>query len=341
MIIDVQPLGLADDQESWDFDVAINTHSVNLEYDLTQVAVLRCERGGEHKPVSWEGSPPGGHHRQGVLRFVSLDHPTSFLELVIQDVAGVSERVFRWESREASAALSPAPTPERQEATTALSPAPTPEPTVSSAAVASIYQEFVCPCCGKEIGSCTCGMAVERRGIIDQQVALGASQSKLHQTMFLTYGAGAFFDTELAAQVQAEVLAELPDERPVLVVEPTEMDLGKVPISDGSVSGTFIVRNAGQTDLTITGLQTTCGCTTAVVETAQGTSPVFGANASENPTDWSAVLAPGEEALLIATFDTLFHGPDAKGQFKRLVSVASDDPLNRRLDVAFVVEVTE
>lgn len=110
VVIDVQPLGLGADQEVWEFNVALNTHSVNLDYNLTEVAVLRCERGQEYKPVSWEGSPPGGHHRQGVLRFASLDHPSSFLELVIQDVAGVSERIFRWETQETSTDLSPAPT---------------------------------------------------------------------------------------------------------------------------------------------------------------------------------------------------------------------------------------
>jgi len=31
-----------------------------------------------------------------VLRFTSLDHQSSFVELVIRDVANVPERVFRW-----------------------------------------------------------------------------------------------------------------------------------------------------------------------------------------------------------------------------------------------------
>ncbi|MEE8391559.1 MAG: DUF1573 domain-containing protein [Anaerolineae bacterium] len=334
VVIDVEPGELGADQDAWEFDVALSTHSVSLDYDLTQLAVLRCERDQEHEPVSWEGSPPGGHHRQGVLHFTPLDHPTSFLELVIRDVAGVSERVFRWENQEAATA----PVPELTQASDA---APTPEQAVSSAEVASIYQEFVCPCCGQDIGSCTCGMAAERRGVIDRTVAQGASQSDIHRVMFQTYGAGGFFDQELAAQVQDEVLASLPADRPVLSIEPTKLDLGTVPITDGSVSATFTVRNDGQSDLTITSMETTCGCTTAVLESAQGISPVFGANASENPTGWSAVLAPGEEASLIATFDTLFHGPDATGEFRRAVSVISDDPLNSRADVSFVVEVTQ
>jgi len=217
----------------------------------------------------------------------------------------------------------------------------TPEPPVSSSQISKLYQAFVCPCCGQDIGSCNCEMARERRGLIAHLVAQGASQSQVYRAMFQTYGAGAFFDQALAAKVRADLVAALPAERPVLVVEPTERDLGTVPITGGLVSATFTVRNAGQSDLTITGLQTTCACTTAVLETSQGTSPVFGANPAENPADWSAVLAPGEEALLVATFDPMFHGPEATGKFRRMISIASNDPLNSRLDVAFVVEVTK
>jgi hypothetical protein len=203
----------------------------------------------------------------------------------------------------------------------------------------SLYQVFVCPCCGQDIGSCTCGMAEERRGFVDQHVAHGASQDQVYRAMFQAYGAGAFFDQALAAQVQADLLAELPADRPVLVVEPPEMDLGAVPIAGGLISTTFRARNGGQSDLIITGLQTSCGCTTAVLETSQGISPIFGANLAEHPTDWSAVLAPGEEASLVATFDPMAHGSGATGQFRRVVSILSSDPLNSRLDVSLDVEV--
>jgi len=184
-------------------------------------------------------------------------------------------------------------------------------------------------------------MAEEWRGFVDEQVAQGASQSRVYQAMYQRYGAEAFFDQALADQVRADVLAELPDERPVLVVEPSKMDLGMVSITERQINASFTVRNAGQSDLTVTGMETTCGCTTAVLETSQGTSPVFGGGPTEDRSDWSAVLAPGEEALLVATFDLMFHGPDATGRFQRGISVISDDPLNSRIDVSLVVEVTK
>ncbi|MGD1995961.1 MAG: DUF1573 domain-containing protein [Anaerolineae bacterium] len=213
------------------------------------------------------------------------------------------------------------------------------DPTASSTA-ASLYQTFVCPCCGQDIGACTCGMAEERRSFIDQHVAYNASRIQIYQAMFQAYGAEAFFDQELAAQARSDLLETLPNSRPVLYVEPALADLGRIPIAGGLVSTTFTVRNAGQSDLTINGMQTSCGCTTAMLETAEGTGPVFGANLSQNPTDWSVVLAPGGEASLIATFDPLAHGSEATGQFRRVISISSNDPLNSRLDVAFDVKVT-
>ena len=85
------------------FDVAMNTHSVDLDrYDLGKLAILRDDAGSEYRPISWD-SAPGGHHRQGRLGFSVLDSliqgKATYLELVIQDVAEVKERIFRWELR--------------------------------------------------------------------------------------------------------------------------------------------------------------------------------------------------------------------------------------------------
>ncbi|MGE5619189.1 MAG: hypothetical protein ACM3US_08020 [Sphingomonadaceae bacterium] len=87
------------------FSVAMDTHSVNLDgYDLGKLAVLRNDRGQELKPERWD-APSGGHHRSGTLSFPAKDTSgkailasgVRVLELVIRDVAGVKERVFRWE----------------------------------------------------------------------------------------------------------------------------------------------------------------------------------------------------------------------------------------------------
>jgi hypothetical protein len=85
------------------FDIVMDTHAVDLDgYDLVQLAVLRVD-GREVQPTSWV-APKGGHHRQGALSFPAtasdgkplIETATRTIELVISDVAGVPERVFRW-----------------------------------------------------------------------------------------------------------------------------------------------------------------------------------------------------------------------------------------------------
>lgn len=79
------------------FDVAMNTHSVDLSDDLTQIAILRDDVGKKYKPTAWEGGESGGHHREGVLKFAALTTKPRYIELVIKGLAKVPERVFRWD----------------------------------------------------------------------------------------------------------------------------------------------------------------------------------------------------------------------------------------------------
>ena len=87
------------------FAVVMDTHSVDLDsYDLQGLAVLRTGEGKELRPSGWD-APKGGHHRQGNLTFPTtasdgsplVGPATRSLELVLRDIAGVPERVFRWE----------------------------------------------------------------------------------------------------------------------------------------------------------------------------------------------------------------------------------------------------
>ncbi|MGQ9629077.1 MAG: hypothetical protein ACUVXI_02025 [bacterium] len=79
------------------FDVSINTHRGALDFDLTQISLLEDDKGNIYEPLGWEGSPPGGHHRLGVLRFPELREKTRFIKLTIKGVYNVPERAFKWE----------------------------------------------------------------------------------------------------------------------------------------------------------------------------------------------------------------------------------------------------
>jgi len=93
----VTPRNLSTGASSWDFEVMLDTHTQPLNQDLTKVAALIDAQGKPHAPVGWEGDPPGGHHRRGVLRFQPLAGNPAVVELRIQDIGGVATRVFRWQ----------------------------------------------------------------------------------------------------------------------------------------------------------------------------------------------------------------------------------------------------
>ena len=79
------------------FDLALDTHSVNLDaYDLKALSLLRDAAGNTYQPLRVENKG-SGHHRQIVLVFPKPQGEVGKLELVIRDVAGVKERLFYWE----------------------------------------------------------------------------------------------------------------------------------------------------------------------------------------------------------------------------------------------------
>lgn len=80
------------------FDIAMNTHSVDLSDDMTKIVILRDDAGKEYPPTAWEGPGGGGHHRSGTLKFAPLTSKPKFVELVVKGLAKVPERVFRWDS---------------------------------------------------------------------------------------------------------------------------------------------------------------------------------------------------------------------------------------------------
>ena len=83
------------------FNVSMDTHSIDLDgYDLARLAVLRDDTGQEYQPVSWN-TAGGGHHQSGVLTFPLPDSVNQgkgkYVEMIIRGVAGIEERVLKWE----------------------------------------------------------------------------------------------------------------------------------------------------------------------------------------------------------------------------------------------------
>ncbi len=80
----------------WEFEVTMDTHTKPLDDDLTKTAVLVDDGGRRYLPVSWQGDPPGGHHRKGILRFPAPTDQIKSFELQIQGLGGESKRAFQW-----------------------------------------------------------------------------------------------------------------------------------------------------------------------------------------------------------------------------------------------------
>jgi len=79
------------------FQVALDTHSVNLDsYDLKTISVLRDDVGNTYSPTAIENKG-SGHHRETAVSFAKFATDAKRVELVIRDVAGVKERIFRWD----------------------------------------------------------------------------------------------------------------------------------------------------------------------------------------------------------------------------------------------------
>ena len=93
----VTPQNLAASAKSWDFKVVLDTHSGELKDDLAKSAVLVVDGGGSYTPTAWQGDPPGGHHRKGVLRFDAVDPRPRTMELTVARAGEPKARFFRWQ----------------------------------------------------------------------------------------------------------------------------------------------------------------------------------------------------------------------------------------------------
>ncbi|OHA63960.1 MAG: hypothetical protein A2667_01325, partial [Candidatus Wildermuthbacteria bacterium RIFCSPHIGHO2_01_FULL_47_27] len=92
----VTPKDLSPGAASWDFEISLNTHSVELDYVMEEIAVLTDETGKEYRSVMWEGAESGGHHRSGVLKFNPISPRPKSVTLILRGIGGIAERRFTW-----------------------------------------------------------------------------------------------------------------------------------------------------------------------------------------------------------------------------------------------------
>jgi hypothetical protein len=100
VIVEVTPLNLGTPADTLEFDIAMNTHSVDLSMDLATLATLTTDTGITVQATTWD-APRGGHHVSGKLIFSTMKDGESILKgaskftLTIINV-DVPSRAFEW-----------------------------------------------------------------------------------------------------------------------------------------------------------------------------------------------------------------------------------------------------
>jgi hypothetical protein len=92
----VTPIEVGAGVSEWKFKVVLDTHSQDLSDDLVKTSVLLDSTGRETKPLAWEGAGPGGHHREGVLKFTAFEPLPEAVELRITRPGEPAARTFSW-----------------------------------------------------------------------------------------------------------------------------------------------------------------------------------------------------------------------------------------------------
>ena len=103
IVVEVTPKNLDAVVDNVEFEVALNTHSIDLSMDLAVLSTLTTDNGLSVAAEVWE-APRGGHHTAGTLVFrltaeeVAVLETASRLTLTMIDL-DVPIREFVWELR--------------------------------------------------------------------------------------------------------------------------------------------------------------------------------------------------------------------------------------------------
>ena len=94
VVIEAMPKRLTTGSDSV-FEIELSTHSVDLNFNLEEIAYLTDDRGDIYNPLSWSGGK-GCHHLSGALIFPKVNKSAKKVILTISGIEG-EDRVFEWE----------------------------------------------------------------------------------------------------------------------------------------------------------------------------------------------------------------------------------------------------
>lgn len=124
-------------------------------------------------------------------------------------------------------------------------------------------------------------------------------------------------------------------ERPVVKIDKTEFDLGKIDVS-GTQEVDFLLTNSGVKPLQLFQISTSCGCTTAKIVRENGQeSPEFNMHKKEDSTVLEVIP---KETIKIKVIYRPFVMP-VKGPVSRQVYLNTNDPLLPKLTLVIKAQI--
>ncbi len=191
-----------------------------------------------------------------------------------------------------------------------------------------IYELFQCPCCGQPISAGCCELAIERQAYADGLIDAGLGREEVILRYIERYGIDSFRNQKLREEYRQKLLERAPENRGVVKAETTELDLGEVSVAGGTVVRDVRITNAGNRELELLSLYTSCSCTTASIVYRGYESERYGMEAGSI----NVGLEPGESATLRIYYDPTVHS-DLRGLVIRSVYLRTSDPVTPVLTV--------
>lgn len=92
--VEITPTKLKSGQDMV-FELSLNTHSVDLDYNYTQILTVEDNEGNTYKATNWSGGN-SGHHLSGQIEFEPLSKDTQSIKLNVSRIDDQKE-VFEWD----------------------------------------------------------------------------------------------------------------------------------------------------------------------------------------------------------------------------------------------------
>jgi hypothetical protein len=178
-----------------------------------------------------------------------------------------------------------------------------------------------CPVCGTKVKSENLARHMKRIHPDEEAVGKKRPRTKTSRKGIVIFIVLIFV---LSSIVSAIVLWPKPD----VGAFPNPVEMGTIP--DQPTTVLVDIENIGNADLKITGLRTSCICTSVLLELRGQNSPTF--TGPEPDVIWLGVtMGPGESGTLEITYDPTMFGD--VGPTRRYVYVASNDPDTPELEI--------